>query len=85
MQLADLRQKEIAGTLSCHEEKELDRRMGIWYRLTMCGHEVKVNNCLVARVFIAVVMLLMIFQIMYVVSLDLSKGSHQHGKGNNDH
>lgn len=64
-------QKEHQGTLSIEEEQELDRRMGNFYKLECFGQVYKINKCIIARVILASALLFMIFNIIYLVSIDL--------------
>lgn len=59
------------GHLSTEDEKELDRKLGNFYTFNLCGQTYKINHCIVARAFIAIVILSVTFHIIWLVSWDL--------------
>ncbi len=61
MELSSLIQKQNKGQMTKDEEKELDRKLGNYYSFTVCGKTHKINNCVIARVFIGCVVVFVTF------------------------
>ena len=54
-------QKQYKGQMTRDEEKELDRKLGNFYSITLCGKTHKINNCVIARAFIGFVVVFTTF------------------------
>ena len=65
-------QKQYKGQMTKDEEKELDRKLGNFYSITLCGKTHKINNCVIARAFIGFVVVFVTLQIIWLVSIDLA-------------
>ncbi len=73
LELGDLLEKQDKGKISHEEEKELDRRMGNFYTVRICGQVHKINHCFVARAIIGGCVLFMSLSIIYIASSEMSK------------
>ena len=68
--------KQKLGKLSEREERELDRKLGNFYSLTIFGTVYKINHCLVARCLIGAVLIGMTIHIIWLVNTELIKKQH---------
>lgn len=68
-ELTDLRSRELSGTLTEAEQKKLDARLGVFYTVTVCGHQVKVNHCFIARAIIALFVLFATLNVIYIITV----------------
>ncbi len=71
IQFDNLLKKEKYGTLSVEDEKELDRKMGVCFQVTLFGETYKVNHCIIARTIIGGFMLMMIVSLIYMCSNEI--------------
>ena len=68
-EMNDLRNRELSGTLTEADQKRLDARLGVFYTLTICGHQIKVNHCFIARAVIALFVLFATLNVIYIVAV----------------
>ena len=45
-------QKQYKGQMTRDEEKELDRKLGNFYSITLCGKTHKINNCATGKIIV---------------------------------
>lgn len=57
------------GLLTEEDEKRLNERLGVFYTIRICGHVVKINHCLVARVFIGFFIVMATLHIIYITTV----------------
>ena len=73
MELGTLIGKEEKGILTNDEEKELDRRLGNFYKITLFGTVYKINHCFVARAFIGLCIVSFSLSIIWVAHHEIYK------------